>query len=511
MKEKSHPRRPPDSMFRLLVENIGDVLWFKRLEPMQFTYLSSAFEVIWKRPVEAAYAEAGVWEASIHPEDRPAVGAALERWFAGESAEYEVEYRVIGGDGEVRWVADRGHIMSRRDGRPLEIAGIARDITERQQGEQERARLAAVVESSEDAIMTLDLNGVIRTWNRGAEGIFGYSAEEVIGRPVAMLRPPEAADDEAVFQERIRQGLRIQHYETVRRRKDGEVIDISLSISPLRDRHGRLTGFSKISRDITQRRQAELMMQRLNAELESRVKERTAALSRANEELEGMIRRRRELEREVLNISEREQRRIGRDLHDDLGQRIAGAWMRASVVQRSLMKRAATEAGGVAEVAELLGEALDCTRALARGLHPVAPQEGGLVMALRELVERGRALFDKDCYFRSRGECGLDDPEVATHLYRIAQEAMSNAVKHGQASRIEVVLERLQGWLQLRIDDDGVGLENTGVPPEGMGLRIMHYRADMIGAQLEILPCQPRGTSVRCRLPFQLSEADKSR
>jgi len=509
MKEKSYPRRPPDSMFRLLVENIGDVLWFKRLEPLRFTYLSSAFEAIWKLPVEAAYAEAGLWEASIHPEDRPEVMAALERWFNGESAEYEVEYRVIGGDGEVRWVADRGLIMSRRDGRPLEIAGIARDISERKQGEQERARLAAVVESSEDAIMTLDLNGVIKTWNGGAEAVFGYAAEEVIGRPVAMLRPPEAADDEAVFQERIRQGLRIQHYETVRRRKDGEVIDISLSISPLRDRDGKVTGFSKISRDITQRRRAELLLQRLNAELESRVKERTAALSRANEELEGMMRRRRELEREVLNISEREQRRIGRDLHDDLGQRIAGAWMRASVVQRSLMKHGAPEVEGVAEVAALLGEALNCTRALARGLHPVAPQEGGLVVALRQLVERGRALFDKDCHFRLRGECGLDDPEVATHLYRIAQEALSNAVRHGQATRIEVGLEKLPGELQLRIDDDGLGLENAGVRQDGMGLRIMHYRADLIGAKLEIVRCQPRGTSVRCRLPFELSEVDK--
>ncbi len=495
-------RRPSDPMFRLLVENIGDVLWFKEGTPPAFTYLSPAFESIWHHSVQAAYADTALWEQSIHPDDQKSVSQALHLWFTGQTPDYQAEYRIVNRLGQTRWIADRGIILSRRDGNPFQIAGIARDITERQLNDLQRARLAAVVESSEDAIMTLDLDGRIQTWNAGAEAIFGYSASEVIGQPVALLRPPEAADDEAVFKQRISQGQRIQHYETRRRRKDGTLIDISLSISPLRDRQGRLTGFSKISRDITRRRRAELMLHRWNADLEARVRERTAALSRAYDELQTLVETRRQLEREVLSISEHEQRRIGQDLHDDLGQQIAGAWMMSSVLERTLARRTAPETPSAARIAALLEQALSRTRSLARGLHPVAPEEGGLETALRQLAAHGKELFAAQCQFAARGSAPSLDPDTATHLYRIAQEALSNAAKHGRASRIHLTLHSTPDQLNLRVTDNGTGF----APPEpnhtGFGLRIMRYRADMIGATLDIRSRSPRGTSLRCTLPL---------
>ena len=247
------PALPDEARFRLLVENIGDVLWFKKLNPARFTYVSPAFERIWGRGVAELQRKPGLWEDGIHPEDRPAVRQALRAWFSGEKPDYEVHYRVIGKKGEVRWLADRGIILGRKNGKPYQIGGIARDITERVAADASRKRLAAVVENSDDAIITLGLDGVIQTWNVGAERIFQYSAKEAVGRNVAFLRPLEAADDEAVFRRHIRQGKRIDHYETHRVRKDGRVIDISVSISPLNDSAGRITGFSKISRDITER------------------------------------------------------------------------------------------------------------------------------------------------------------------------------------------------------------------------------------------------------------------
>lgn len=496
------PRRPSDPLFRLLVENIGDILWFKQLSPPAFTYLSPAFETLWQQPVDDAYADPTLWENAIHPDDRPAVTRALDLWFTGQTPEYQAEYRILNRLGETRWLADRGIILSRRDGRPAQIAGIARDITDRQHDHLSRTRLAAVVESSEDAIMTLDLNGLIQTWNAGAETTFGYTAAEVIGQPVALLRPPEAADDEAIFKERIRKGLRIQHYETRRLRKDGSVIDISLSISPLRDPLGRLIGFSKISRDITRRLRAERMLHRLNAELESRVQERTAALSRAYDELQSLVETRRHLEREVLNISELEQRRIGQDLHDDLGQQIAGAWMMSSALQRTLSRRDAPEATAASSISSLLETALNRTRSLARGLHPVAPEEGGLQSALRQLADHGQNLFGITCRFSSRGTTALDDPAITTHLYRIAQEALSNAVKHGRASRIHISLHTTRRSLRLLIDDNGAGFSPPPPSHSGIGLRIMRYRADLIHASLEILPRSPHGTRLACSLPL---------
>ena len=119
------------------------------------------------------------------------------------------------------------------------------------------AKLAAIVESSDDAIIGKDLNGIITTWNRGAERLFGYTEWEAMGKPITILIPPDRVDEEAVILERIRRGERIEHFETVRRRKDGTLLDISLSVSPIIDAHGNVTGASKIARDISERKQAE--------------------------------------------------------------------------------------------------------------------------------------------------------------------------------------------------------------------------------------------------------------
>ena len=137
------------------------------------------------------------------------------------------------------------------------LARQAADLIERKQAEEMRGRLAAIVASSADAIVSKDLNGVIRTWNAGAERLFGYTAQEAIGQPISMLIPPDHADEEPSILERIRRGERVEHYETIRRRKDGTLVDISLTVSPIVDEHGQVVGASKIARDITERKRAE--------------------------------------------------------------------------------------------------------------------------------------------------------------------------------------------------------------------------------------------------------------
>ena len=145
-----------------------------------------------------------------------------------------------------------------REGNPGHMILLAfQDITERKEAEVARVRLAAIVESSDDAIISKDLNGVITSWNHGAEQLFGYRDSEIIGKPITLLIPPDRHDEEAVILARIRRGERIEHYETVRRRKDGNLLDISLSVSPIKDAEGRIIGASKIARDITRRKQIE--------------------------------------------------------------------------------------------------------------------------------------------------------------------------------------------------------------------------------------------------------------
>ena len=157
------------------------------------------------------------------------------------------------------------------------------DISDQAAAETARARLAAIIESSDDAIVSKDLNGIVQSWNRGAETIFGYLAEEMIGRPIAVLFPPERLHEEDMILGRLRAGERIDHFETVRRHKDGHEIDISVTISPIRDGTGRIIGASKIARDITYQKRAEAVLRDLNETLERRVAERTRELAEAVE------------------------------------------------------------------------------------------------------------------------------------------------------------------------------------------------------------------------------------
>lgn len=491
-----------EAQFRLLVENIGDILWFKELDPARFTYVSPAFEHVWGVPQSALLAEAELWEEGIHPQDRKVVREAMRGWLSGATPDYEAHYRVLGRDGRVRWLADRGIVLDWESGRPRQIGGIARDVTENESAEAVRRRLAAVVESSDDSIITMNLDGTIETWNQGAERIFGYTAAEAVGRTMAFLRPPETEeDDEAVFKRLIQRGQRIDHYETRRRHKDGRILDISLTISPLIDTAGRLAGYSKISRDITERKQAEQTILRLNAELEQRVEERTA-------ELRGQIAARRQLEEEILRISEREQRRIGQDLHDDLGQQLAGAWMMADVLARRLAAGGAEEQDAARKLCDLLGTSLNHTRALARGLHPVAPEQGGFVAALRDLAARSQDIFGIHCEVRAEKDLLIEDQTVTMHLYRIAQEALNNAVRHGGARAARIRLHRSRGRAALSVADDGSGLGRSAPSSAGMGMRIMRHRAEIIGGSLHIGNTAKKGVCVTCVFPLPSSDSN---
>jgi PAS domain S-box-containing protein len=188
-----------------------------------------------------------------HIDEEPAI---LERIRRGEHVDhYETVRRRK--DGSLIEISLSVSPIKDAAGRVTGASKVARDISERVKVEEAEQHLAAIVESSDDAIISKDLNGIITSWNAGAQRLYGYTAEEVIGNPVTILMPPEHQDEEPVILERIRQGERIDHYETVRRRKDGSLVDVSLSVSPLKDRHGRIIGSSKIARDISERKRAQ--------------------------------------------------------------------------------------------------------------------------------------------------------------------------------------------------------------------------------------------------------------
>jgi PAS domain S-box-containing protein len=189
-------------------------------------------------------------------------------------------------DGSMYWVESTIVPFAGADGKPQQYVAIRTDITECKRVEEMRGRLAAVVESSDDAIISKTLDGTVTAWNSGAEKLFGYSSAEALGKSLDRLLPPERANEESDILARIARGEHVNHFETVRVRKDGKRVDISATISPLKDSSGAIVGVANIARDITQRKAAEVEIRKLNEELERRVVERTAQLEAANQELE---------------------------------------------------------------------------------------------------------------------------------------------------------------------------------------------------------------------------------
>ncbi len=202
----------------------------------------------------------------IHPEDRDWVKKKFEESLR-ERVDTFAEYRVLLPDGTVRHINASGHPVLNEDGELIEFVGTAVDMTERKRAEAVGQRLAAIVDFSEDAIVSKDLNGTIESWNGGAERLFGYQASEVIGKSILIIIPPDRHDEELGILECIRRGEHVKSYETVRMRKDGSLLDISLTVSPLKDAAGRIIGASKIARDITERKRAEEALRDMQMQL----------------------------------------------------------------------------------------------------------------------------------------------------------------------------------------------------------------------------------------------------
>jgi signal transduction histidine kinase len=208
------------------------------------------------------------------------------------------------------------------------------------------------------------------------------------------------------------------------------------------------------------------------------------------------------LEREVLEISESERRRIGHDLHDGLGQRLTAASMSVNALISALK----TDAPGLAERVEDIGrqlrEAIVETRSHSHGLAPVALVDDGLMLALGTLAESSNRGGAVRCVFECPEPVRLADAEVAGHLYRIAQEAVNNALKHGAPSEIRIGLERRNGSLVLEVDDDGEGFDGSAQAGDGIGFRVMRYRAELIGGSLTIGSAPAGGARVSCQVKF---------
>ena len=228
-------------------------------------------------------------------------------------------------------------------------------------------------------------------------------------------------------------------------------------------------------------------------ELDQRVRERTAALERE-------VAERKRLDQEIAQVADRERRRLGQDLHDNLSQHLTGTALAAQVLKEKLIARSAPEVPDAEKVVRYMEEGIDLTRNLARGFFSPELEADGLMVALQGLAENTAERFGVNCVLDGEEWVRVHDSTVATNLYRIAQEAVANSVKHAAAKRIEIRLAMESNELTLTIFDDGVGFPDKVPQPQGLGLRLMSHGAVLIGAGLEVGRGRPRGTIVTCKL-----------
>jgi PAS domain S-box-containing protein len=353
------------------------------------------------------------------------------------------------------------------------LARQATDWIERTRTEEDvrdrEGRLQAILDAALDAIITIDGRGIIRSVNAAAERMFGYAAAEMIGQSVNMLMPsPYREAHDGYIAKYLQTGEKHIigiNREVQARRKDGSVFPADLAVSEIE--HLKL--FTGIHRDLTERKR---------------------------------------LEREVVEVASLQQQRIGRDLHDSVAQELTAL----NLLSKDLAEVLRTDPGSASQLVGRLDQGLQRSqqelRAVFRGLLPVAVDGEGLMSALADLADRTQQDGKVTCTLDCPDPVAVEDNVIATHLYLIAQEAVHNALKHGQPRNIRISL-RSNHLLVLRVQCDGVGMPARPEVNGGLGLRIMRNRAAIIGATLTIEPAEPTGTVVTCALLRRNHEREK--
>jgi PAS domain S-box-containing protein len=457
-----------EAKYRALLEQIPAVVFMAYLDRgISEAYVSPQIEAALGYS-RAEWLEDPVrWYQHIHPDDKQRWSLeAAEMFLSGKPL--RSAYRVIARDGRVIWLHCDVKMMRREDGRPWFIHGVAFDISDlkrvEEQLQKERNFVSTILDTVGALVVVLDGEGRILRFNPACELTTGYSIDEVRGKCIwdIFLVPEEAERFKAIF-EILRSDLLPQEYQSCWMSRHGAPRLISWSSTLLPGNDDTPNYIIATGIDITERKH---------------------------------------LERAILDISAREQRRIGQDLHDGLGQHLTGIAFMAKVHETKLAEKKSPEAEDAAKIVKLVNEAIHKTRELARGLLPVVSDSQGLMSALQLWAAEVEDLFGVSCRFQCHTPVLIHDDTMATHLYHIAQEAVNNAIKHGDAHNIWIELTAGQGRGTLVIKDNGKGIGENCANSQGMGLHIMHYRAGMIGGALDVQRDKTGGTVVTCIFPL---------
>jgi PAS domain S-box-containing protein len=382
-------------------------------------------------------------------------------------------------------------------GRIVGASKVAREVTERKRAERSVALLAAIVDSSDDAIVSKTLDGIITSWNTSAERTFGYTADEAIGKHVTLIIPCDRWDEEANIIRRLRHGERVDHFQTVRRRKDGSLVDVSLTISPVRDSSGHIIGASKVARDITAQvratealRESKEEFRRLSQSLDSQVRSRTRELQ--------------ELSWQLMRARDEERRHVARELHDSAGQSLAVLAIEIDQLlqQASPYSELTPDIEQIRETVRQLHSEIRTTSYL---LHPPLLDESGLQAAISwyagGLTEHTSIPIEVEI----SDDLGRLPRDLELVLFRFVQEALTNIHRHAAAKKAWIAISRSQSQVSAEVRDDGAGmspdrLDQVRSGGSGVGIRGMRERILQFQGSMEI-DSDPSGTKISVAIP----------
>jgi PAS domain S-box-containing protein len=462
-----------DAIYRALVEQIPAVVFMAHLDRgIGEAYVSPQIEATLGFSQEEWLEDPIRWYQQIHPDDKQRWSVEAAQMFLSGTP-LRSAYRVMARDGHVVWFHCEAKMIRRKNGRPWFIHGIAFDITELKRAEEalqeERNVVSAILHTVGALVVVLDPDGRIIRFNRACEQMTGYSFPDVQGKFIwDLFLLPEEADHFKASLQAARSDQRPQEYDSRWIGRDGKPRTIAWSTTVLPGASEAASYVIASGIDITERKH---------------------------------------MEKAILEISAREQRRIGQDLHDGLGQHLTGIAFMSKVQEQKLAEKGLAEAAEAARIVGLVNEAIHTTRELAHGLLPVGSDAQGLMSALRRWAAEVEDLFHISCRVQIDEPVLIHDANVSTHLYRIAQEAVNNAIRHGQAKHVAVSLFSGDDYGTLKVENDGSSLRQPEANAHGMGMQIMNYRARMIGGSLKVESGGIHGVTITCKFP--LSGKDK--
>jgi PAS domain S-box-containing protein len=366
----------------------------------------------------------------------------------------------------------------------------------RQKADRATGLLASIVDSSDDAIISKTLEGVITSWNTGAERLFGYTAKEALGQHISLIIPLDRRDEETRILARLSQGERIDHFDTIRLRKDGTTFEISLSISPLRDAAGKIIGASKIARDITERKRFERELKEseqrfrvLADALDTQVQFRTQELRRRNAEILQQSDQLRDLSGRLMLAQDEERRRIARELHDSAGQNLAALGMKLARFEDDAKRDPARLSQSIKDARDLIQDLTREIRTTSYLLHPPLLDESGLSSALRWYVEGLAERSGLSIELKIPDELERLAPEMELAIFRLVQESLTNIHRHSGSKTAVIRIAREPDKIYAEIQDHGKGMpqerlaevqsQGVGVGIRGMRERVRHCHGEL--------------------------------